>query len=278
MPLSRKKRRDENGKVKKVDIQDLQAKEEAYGHRLTKAGIARIVLAYALTVLAYAYLLYMRWWIALIAFAIGFAFTYRSVLPKEIAVRYYRRGLEQRNRCINVITQSMTNPENTLTYSLQIAADRLDGEFKQDIEKLLASLLTGSTNDEVHGAFKLLTDKYRDDVIFTQFFEQLETTKFDGKINVETFRNLKNYHNQMFDKQQEYINKRNERKTEVFALTAIVFGVCATLAFSNGLSNYIHVYAHTFVGLVCSTAFMLLYFFILSRFFQYYYDESITTL
>lgn len=262
---------------KRMNIADLQAKEEAYGYRLTKSKIAGIILPYSLSIGAFAYILYSNLIIALILVAISAITVYLKIVPQEIQVQYYRRGLQQRNRCLNIITQSMTSPENTVYESMKQAAIRMNGEFKQDLQEVIAVMVTSEDDEPVHQAFNKIEEKYADDVVFTQYFEQLETAQFEGNLSPEIFQDLSNYHNQTYEKQQAYIAQRKKRKKEVFTITAIVFGLCVTLAVSNGYDNYRTTFSYSIIGIIASSIFMVVYIFVLMKFFKAYYDESITT-
>lgn len=259
-------------------IADLQAKEAAYGHRLTSWSISTLIGGYAIIMFAFAYLLYANLWIAIVLFLVAALVAYRSILPREIAVRYYRRGFQQRNRCLNILSQLLAAPDADVFHALTVTTEKMHGEFRQDLDRLNAALTDVSDRATVHQAFMDIQNKYYDDVIFSQFFEQLETAFYEGTYNIDTFQDLKNYHNQLFEFRNAYTRKRLMRRNQMIIITLVIFVFLAAVAFSDTYYNWIHVFAHSFFGIITISIFIGLYVFVASKFFKYFYDESITTL
>lgn len=263
---------------KRVDINDLEAKEEAYGHKLTNGTIIKIVLSNAFFWLILGIVLYANIWLALLTFLIGCLWVYYNVVSREISTRYYRRGLVERNHFLNSVVQLMSSPNATVTSAMREAAERANGEFQQDLKKLLSVMLTAESQNKIHEAFNTIIDKYSDDILFCQFMVQLETADQENVINDQMFQLIKDNHNDLFNKQKEYTNLKNNQKKEMLILILMTIVVCCLLAVCFGLNNYIKTYAHSIIGLSCSTVYMIIYAFVTAKFFKYYYDESITTI
>lgn len=265
-------------KKKRFSIEDMQAKEEAYGHKLTVNSVIQMILSYSVAVFAFSYLLYSNMLVALILFGIACLLVLIFILPKEIEVKYYRRGLAQRNKCLNILTQVLSSHDSTLGYAMDFTSKRVTGEFSEDLKRLTSIIMTSYDRKRLHEGFKQLTDKYKDDVIFCQYFEQIETVAYEGEYNIDVFQSLKSYHNDTFSIQNDYIKARKNNRTTVFSTTAIVFVLCLVLALSNGYEQYVKVFSHSMIGMGTSSLFLLLYAFVLVRFFKYYYDEPIMTM
>lgn len=263
-------------------IQDLNAWEQAYGHQLSNGRRFQKILPYVLSVTAFATLLFWRLPITILAFIVSSILCWSSLLSKETYVSYVRASYSERNRIVNLLTQTLSGGDATLFNALKQTVPSMQGELKHEFQILAGLLARSATGDEIHDWFINEISKYRDDVIFGQYLEQLETMNQEGTYSVDTFINLSHYHNDLYQKQLAYITAKDNNKRDVFTIVVIVFGMLVFLAFlgmgqGNGWAQWVKLYAHSPAGNVISIIFLTIYAFIIKKFINIYYDESITT-
>lgn len=263
-------------------IQDLNAWEQAYGHQLTNGRRFQKILPYVLSVTAFATLLFWRVPITILAFVVSTFLCWSSLLAKETYISYVRASYSERNRIVNLLTQALSGGDATLFNALKQTVPSMQGELKHEFQILSGLLARSATNDEIHDWFVNEISKYRDDVIFGQYLEQLETMSQEGTYSVDTFINLSRYHNDLYQKQLSYITAKENSKHEVFVIVALVFGLITGLALigmgqGSGWNQWVKIYAHSVIGNGFSIAFIIIYSMIMKKFMNIYYDESITT-
>ena len=263
---------------KQFTIQDLNAWEQAYGHQLTNTQRFRKILPYVLSITAFTELLFVRLPVTIAVFIISSMFCWASILSKETYVNYVRKSYSERNRTINLLSQALSGGDATLFTALKQTIPSMHGELRHEFQILAGLLARSARNDELHDWFVNEISKYRDDVIFGQYLEQLETMNQEGVYTVSTFLNLAHYHNNLYQKQVQYINAKEQNRREVFTIVGLVFGLILVLAIMvNKWSGWVRLYAHSPFGEVVSVIFAIIYFMIVKSFIKYYYDESITT-
>lgn len=273
-------------KRKRTTIKELNAMEELYGSRMTPSKVFRIIGSYEIVICGCAYFLYQSLPITFMYAFAGALFVYGAVVKKDIENRYRSRGLFERNKFINFITQSMTTKGAQILPVLTKSINKLNGEFKDDIQHLVAVLCTNSTDEEKRDAFAELNDKYEQDIYFCLFLDQVQTVYWESTYHVETFREFQNSHNLILMKQKEYKRTKNVYRHWTFmtvlgsmgliVATAFMTGVLAGKGF--GLTLFSTVYAHSLIGRICSTMYMFGLSFIMVRFFNCYYDDDIMEL
>lgn len=260
-------------------IEDLSAWETAYGRQLSNSRRFVKILPYVLSATAFAYLLFANIPVAILVFVITAFYCWASVLSRETYSTYFRESYSARNQALNLITQTLSGGGATLNSVLKQVIPSMHGELQREFQELQGLVARSASQEEFHDWFENEIHKYRSDIIFGQYLELLETLNSEGTYDPDTFLSLLHYHNDLYDKQLEYIRNRGQAKREVYTTVAIVFGVMCTLSFSvQGWGTWLKTYAHNPVGNIASCIFLLLYMFIIHNFLNYYYDESITTL
>lgn len=261
---------------KKVNIEQLQAYEEAYGGRLTNKKKWGLIVVNGFILAYFVGLMTWNIWTAIIAFLAGCLFDYYRVLPQQVKMDYYSKSYSERNRLINSLTQVLNDKGKTVIQALQAGDDRSEGELKKDLSVLISKII-GQDNDNVKKAFAEFNKKYEDDAIFTQFFEQIETAMYEGKIDKNTFTDIKNYHNQLYAFYKDYVAARNQNKRMITTMTWIVAGLIAAICISFGLKTYTGAFPHSYVGYATTFVFLGLNSIWRAGFYKHYYDNSITT-
>jgi hypothetical protein len=265
-------------------IKELNAMEELYGSRMTSSKVMRIIFKYELAVCGMSYFLYQN---LIATFMYGFAgaiYVYMVIIKQDVESRYRQRGLFERNKFINFITQSMTAKNAQMLPVLMKLVNKLEGEFKDDVQHLVAVLCTNSTSEEKNSAFAELSEKYRKDIYFCLFLDQVQTVYLENTYHIETFREFQRSHNLILIKQKEY-QRIKDRYRHWFFLTLIgAFGLLVLTAYATGIFNgngmnfemFTQVYATSLIGRIVSTFYMVAMAIVVNIFFRNYYDDNIT--
>ncbi|MEY8742815.1 hypothetical protein AB9M62_25460 [Bacillales bacterium AN1005] len=257
-----------------LNVDELNAFKVAYGKPLRTKDYVYYVGMPALIFAVFSFLLLYYWWLSLIMAVVGAIYGFRVFLPKSVKKAYQDISFAQRNKFVNNMTQILTDEGKTVSKALQIANSRADGEFQKDISELQARLI-GADNSQIKKAFKTIEDKYQDDVIFTQYIEQLETAMLEGRANIDTLKDIKSYHNDMKKKQTEYENKKTGHLKDMKMLGGVVVLFLLAVSFSFGFNTYINDFARHPVGWITCGVYLLLMGQFFRKFSTYLFDDSI---
>ena len=214
-------------KKQKTNIADLVALDNAYGRKLDTKRVLKIAMVPAFYMLIIFTMFKFNIWLSLAGFIGGYLFGYLYKMPREIKQDYVMDGYAERNRSINLLTQNLMDNNKTIIQAIQVAKSRANGEFKQDLSRLEAIILNHASSLDVHNAFQTIADKYKEDVIFGLFIEQLETAIYDGRQpgreGSSVFKNIKNQHNAFFNEYKGfYADRKNALKENHFMLNAVL--------------------------------------------------------
>ena len=272
-----KKKKVKTRKKNKVSIDELNAYRSAYGNELQKKDYFTYVLVPGILFLAFGTILLYNPIVSFVMFVIGVAYGWLYFLPKSVRKHYDKMGMDQRNKFINNMTQVMTDPSKTVLEALSSVTMRAEGEFKDDLMRLQAGLF-GSHKDGIRFSIQEISDKYEDDIVFTQYIEQIETAALEGNSNIDTLKDIKEYHNQMKVKQDNYETLKkshlDDMKVMAFTITAFILA----LTFSVGFETYIRAFAHTLVGYGTCGLYLLILGFFFKQFSTYLFDDSVTSI
>lgn len=261
-------------KKKVLNVDELNAYKVAYGKPLKAKDYIYYIGMPALLFGGFSFILLYYWWLSLIIAVLGALYGARVFLPKSVKQHYNSVSFAQRNKFVNNATQILTDENQTVTRALATANSRADGEFKEDIQRLQARLV-GADNIQVKDGFKNLSEKYKDDVIFMQYLEQLETAMLEGRVNIDTLKDIKTYHNDMKKKQAEYEAKKQGHLKDMKMLCGVVLVFILSVSFSFGFSTYVNDFAHHPSGWISCGIYLLL----MSQFFRkfsiYLFDNSV---
>lgn len=260
-------------------ITSMNAKEELYGSRLTKARVARVILTYEVGVTAFGYAMYgpTNLWIIVIWMALAAFYIYRKILPMSIDANYSRKAQTERNRFINIVTQGMTTKNANIVAVLRRATDKAEGEFKLDLERLLAILVSSPDQSEKHEAFRNISKKYGNDIYFALFMEQVETVYNESQYHIETFNTFKDSHNTLLLKQKEFIRKKKQAQIQLMSILVLSLVTSVICLYSNGYQQFLTTYAENKIGILFSTLYLIALALIINGFYQHFYDDTITS-
>ena len=259
-------------------IQELDAIEELYGGEFTRSKLVRILLMYSIIPLAFGMLLYRSILWTGIWIAITCIYSFAKVIPGNIKMDYNMKAHNQRNRVINVITQSLASGNTSVKQGIKMAVDNTDGELHSDMAKLYAKLLGDPTPEATHQAFLALEEKYKEDVFFSLFLEQLEVGVGRAHPDIRTLVVFRESHNTEFSEIKKYREGKRKQLKMVVVMLFIAFSTCLIAALMLTYKKWVVLYNHSLAGFIITTIFMCALFKILDRFTTQYQDDSINSI
>lgn len=272
-----RKKKVKTANKKKVTIDELNAYRTAYGNELGRKDYVKFVLVPGILFAFFGTILLYNPFVSIAMFIGGAIYGWVFFLPKSVRKTYDKHSFDQRNKFINNLTQVLTDPSKTVLEALGAVAMRADGEFKDDLMRLQAGLF-GSDRDGVKLTIREVTDKYQDDIIFTQYMEQIETAALEGNSNVDTLKDIKEYHNQMKVKQELYEKQKKAHLGDMKVMAFTIVAFILALTFSFGFETYISSFAHTLVGYGTCAVYLLIIGVFFKQFSGFLFDDSVTTI
>ncbi len=240
-----------------MTIDELNAYRVAYGKPIQRKELfISIMIPFAIASF-YTFILFYYWWLAIIAGLIGMAYGYIFIMPQQIKRVYEDNAFRERNNFVNHMTQILTNNERTVLQALSTVNERANGEFKEEIQKLQAKMIGGNNND-IQAAFQELSDKYKNDVIFSLYIEQLTTAVIEGRTNIDTLKDIKTYHNEIKKRQEKFfIHKQQKAKDFKFMCKVGVIFIAA-ITFSFGFTQFVEAFSHHPIGWVFGSIYLII--------------------
>ncbi|MES5398148.1 hypothetical protein ABU952_18800 [Bacillus amyloliquefaciens] len=252
-------------KKKVYTLDELNAYKTAYGKPIERKELLMSLIKPFALVFIFSYAVFYYWWLSLILGAVAMFYGYRVLMPQSIKREYDAKAFYERHVFITNLTQNLTNSDKTMLKALETVTNRVNGEFKEDLVQLQLSL-QGASNDEIHNAFQLFSEKYKHDVIFGLYIEQLATATIEGRTNIDTLKDIKSLHNELKQEQDRFLQKKKQRTYEFRFISAISLLLIGAVTLSFGWSQWVGVYAHKIIGWIA----LSLYLFLLGLFFNTY--------
>lgn len=259
-------------------IRELDAIEELYGGRFTKSKLIRILMMYSLIPLAFGTLLYRNVFYTSIWIIITCIYVFVKVIPGSVKSDYNMKAHNERNRVINVITQSLTSGNPSVKQGIKMAVDSTHGELHDDMNKLYAKLLGDATPEAIHESFLNLREKYKDDIYFGLFLEQLEVGLGKAHPDTRTLTIFRDSHNAEFSTTKKFRMRKRDQLRMVVTMLCMSFGTCVLAATALTYKKFVSLYNHSLAGFIITTGFMIVLFMILNHFVNLYQDDSINSI
>ncbi|AMQ98778.1 MULTISPECIES: hypothetical protein [Enterococcus] len=260
-----------------MDVSELNAYQVAYGKPLDYRDYLNYVGLPCLFMGGFSFALCYYWWIALICGVIGGVYGFKVIMPKSIKRSYELKSLQERNKFINNMTQILTDDSKTVTRALSIAKQRTKGELREDIQ-ILESRLQGADKFQIAEAFREINNKYYSDVVFTQYFEQLETAIYEGRNNSDTMKQIKSYHNDVKRKTEGFMKIKDGYLQDMKQMMFIVAVFIGAITFAFGFSTFYEGFARSPIGWVFGSIYFLIMVSFMKSFFKHYFDDEIMSL
>lgn len=244
-------------KGKILDIDALNAYRTAYANPIQRKEILVSLMIPFLVAFGFTFILYYYWWLSLVAGGVAMAYACVCIMPYREERVYQDNAFRERNNFINNMTQILTSNERTVFQALETVNTRANGEFREDLEKLRAKI-SSATNEEVQEAFIEVGNKYEKDVIFSLYMEQLVTIVTEGKMNIETLKDVKTYHNEVKKKQERFYKEKQQREKEFKTMVNLNVIFILGIAFTFEFNQYIEMYAHHFIGWIANFGYLVM--------------------
>lgn len=264
------------GRKSGMSAEELRALRNAYDKPLTAKNY--IVFAAAPALLFGGILFYLTyvWWLGLIAGIIGVFYGLRIWLPKTIKRNYNIKSFNERNRLLNLLTQQMSDQTKIPKQVLERVVSRLDGELKKDFFPITARIANGATSSEINKMFNAVEEKYKDDIIFSQYLEQIETNFTTGIDNLSSLKDMNGYHNDIRKQRDLFLGFKSKRLKDCFSLILLTLLLISALQFGMGDHEiYIEAFANSMIGRGTSIVFTAIFIGLTRRFEKIYFDDNI---
>ncbi|KYD11477.1 hypothetical protein B4102_2205 [Heyndrickxia sporothermodurans] len=244
-------------KKKKYTLDEVNALRVAYGNPLQKRELVSSLLMPFFIVAIFTFALFYYWWLSLTAGVVAMIYAYKIMLPQNTKRTYEVNAFRERNNFVNNITQMLTNQDRTVLDALKTVSKRANGEFKEDLLELQASLIDANPKEQ-QDAFQVLSDKYKDDVIFDLFVEQLATASIEGRFSMESLKDIKTYHNKVKKKQDDFMARKQKEAYNFKFILTIGLVLILAITFSFGWDQFLSVYARNPIGWITSSIYLLI--------------------
>lgn len=271
--MKKKIKKQKNKKI--VNAEELNAMKQAYGQSLDKRDYFKYVFIPAVLSFGFTFLLFYYLWIPLLIGILGAYVGAKKILPSMVKKMYNQKVFLETNKFINNLTQVLTDDKYTLVTAINLVNNRASGEFQSDI-RIFQAAITGADNNLARKAFNNLSEKYKDDLIFNQYLEQLETSYIEGRINVETLKDIKTYHNDLKKKKDLFERSKNKHLSDMKMIMGIIVVFIISITFSFGYDTYIDGFAHHFIGWITISVFLLFLINFSKSYINYFFDDSVT--
>lgn len=215
-------------------------------------------------------LLFILLWII-----IGFLFGRFKLYPLLIERGYRSRQYDEKNRFVNALTQLLTAESMSVYKCLTIAQHRANGQFGMDLDRFVFRLRDAGDDDVVQ-VFNDFCERYRDDLIFIQYMDQIRVTYTEGRANLRTIQQLKDWHGQVKTKQYNFL----QQKDRVVMQFKIYLGLTSALILMmhfmpTSLQEYFHNFSMSFVGMGVTGLYMILMLLIVNKLTNVYFDDNV---
>lgn len=207
--------------------------------------------------------------------AIGAFFGWKNILPQIVEREYQKKQFVEKNRFVNTLTQLMSDGQRSVWLCLKSVASRVDGQFKEDLDILIARLRNADEN-EVRSSFSAFISRYEDDVFFSQFVDELCSSILEGRGNLKTLQELKDSYNVIKIKQEEFFSQKQALIQSAFVAFSIITGIVIALHVLPSIgSAYPAIFSHSIVGWVDFVIYYVAMLWVFNRLVVGYFDDNV---
>lgn len=215
-------------------------------------------------------LLFILLWII-----IGFLFGRFKLYPLVIERGYRARQYDEKNRFVNALTQLLTAESMSVYKCLTIAQKRAEGQFGMDLQRFIFRLRDAS-EDDVVGVFNDFCERYRDDLIFIQYMDQIRVTYTEGRANLRTIQQLKDWHGQVKTKQYNFLQMKNRVVNQFKMYLGLSMGLIVMIHFMPmSLNEYFHNFSMNFAGMGVTFVYMAVLGLLVNKLTNVYFDDNV---
>lgn len=259
-------------------IAAMNARAQLYGHTMTKSRVFRMMFIYEVATVVTCAILYgfnhLIWavgWMIIVAIIV-----YKKVIPQQVEANYQTRSEIERNKFINITTQSLAGDSVNLLSVLRRSSAKLTGEFREDMESLIATMSSSPSRSEVHQQFMRIEDKYSDDIYFCLFIEQIETVFYETQYHIETFEVFKDSHNTIMQKEKTFSAQKRDYMMQGVMMFILGQVLNATTLYSSGYDKFLSAYANTIAAPIINGIYIIGILMTANTFIKRFFDDDVT--
>lgn len=263
-------------KKSRMSAEEVRAMRNAYDEPLNYKNYITFAAAPALLFGGMLFYLTYVFWLGAIAAAIGVFYGLRIWLPKAVKRNYNIKSFNERNRLLNLLTQQMSDSTKIPKQVLERVVSRLDGELRNDFFPITARIANGATSSEINAMFDVVEKKYKDDIIFSQYLEQIETNFTTGIDNLTSLKDMNGYHNDLRKQRDLFLGFKSKRLKDSFSLIVLSLMLITALQFGMGNHEaYMKGFAEVTLGHGVSIVYTLIFLGLTHKFQKIYFDDNI---
>lgn len=212
---------------------------------------------------------------ALIWAVIGFLYGRFKLYPLVLEKGYRARQYDEKNRFVNGLTQLLTAESRSVFDALNITRARSTGQFSKDLERFVYALRDANADDVVI-IFNDFTKRYQDDLIFVQYMEQIRVTYMEGRNNIETIQQLKDWHGEVKMKQMDFMTQKNNIVLTAKLYYVVSLGIILMMHFMPMTwLEYVNSFSMTLVGPIVASITLSINLFLINKVVNTYYDSNV---
>jgi hypothetical protein len=257
-----------------MSVEEVNAYASAYGSPLSKRDYLFMCGIPACFGLALYYLLYNPF-LAIIGTALGLYYGRFYIVPQTVQRKYAEAALANRSNLLKALTQGATNERMIPAQMIHRALSRIEGEIKEEFEIVETNLALGRL-DLIPALFNQIREKYREDIVFCQYMEQLETRFMKGIPNIKALKDMDKAHNDMMQISNKFKKDKDGHINNLKVLVGIHFVFLSIIEFAFGWNTYYNAYAQSIVGNIGGLIYIGTMFFFIHQNFKLYFDDSVT--
>lgn len=206
---------------------------------------------------------------------IGFLFGRFKLYPLVTERGYRARQYDEKNRFINALTQLLTAESMSVYTCISRTQTRAGGQFGMDLQTFVFKLRDASEQERVL-IFNEFCERYRDDLIFVQYMDQIRVTLTEGRKNLATIQQLKDWHGQVKSKQSAFMKKKNDVVRQFKMYIGLTSGLILMVHFMPMTWNeYVHNFSMAWVGVIVTGIYMIITWLIVNRLTNVYFDDNV---
>lgn len=263
-----------------MTIQDLNAYATAYGRPIGRKEYLSNMVAPGF-ILAVLGMLTMKWYVSFALFIVGYIYGRRVLLPNAIHRSYYLASMNERGRYMNVTSQIASNEDKSMIQVLRDSANRLnqEGELYQELTRLNSLIgMTDINPVSIRPLFQKLITKYKDDINFSLFLEQLETGLLNGNNQASTLVEIERHHTETRVATETFLKMKSQRLNDLKMSVAASWLIVGVFIMTIGISEYTRLMDKYIIGQICNGLFILANLLMFNRFNRFYWDDDITSI
>ncbi|MBB5887612.1 hypothetical protein [Lactovum miscens] len=206
---------------------------------------------------------------------LGALFGWRQLLPQIVERDYQRKQFNEKHRFVNTLTQLMVDEQRSVWLCLKSVSERVDGQFKTDLEILVARL-KNPDEAETRASFSEFSARYKDDIFFVQYVDELSSSFLEGRGNFKTLQELKDSYNDIKLKQEAFYTRKKAVLSMAFKVYFSLLGFVMVFHFLPPIASvYAPVFSHSILGWIDFSLFYVIMLWFFNKLSIGFFDDNL---